>query len=106
MSDLGNANYSETAASNNATPPDGWPDGMNPSDVNNSARENMAGLKRFWDRLNVVKTTGGTSTAYTLTFDVAAAAYYGGERFSFIVNATCGATPTLNINGLGAQQIR
>jgi hypothetical protein len=106
VSDLGSSNYSEAAASNNAMPPDGWPEGMAPSDVNNSAREIMAGTKRFWDRNNSTLTTGGTSTAYTLTYSVAAAAYYNGEEFAFYVNATCGATPTLNINSLGAQNIR
>lgn len=106
MSDLGSANWSETDASNTATPPNGWPEGMNPSDVNNSARANMGGLKRWWDRSNSVKTTGGTTAAYTLTYDVAAASYYDGEEFSFIVNATCGDAPTLSINGVGARQIR
>jgi hypothetical protein len=108
LSDLGSSNYSETAASNNASPPNGWPEGMNPSDVNNAARENMAGTKRFWNRANSVKTTdaGGTSTAYTLTYDVAEAAYYTGQEFSFVVDKTCGATPSLNINGLGAQNLR
>lgn len=106
MSDLGNANWSETDASNNATPPNGWPEGMNPSDVNNAARANMGALKRLYDRQNLVLTTGGTSTAYTLTNAVAQAAYYAGERCSFIVNATCGAAPTLNIDSLGALQIR
>lgn len=106
MADLGATSWSETDASNNAAPPDGWPEGMNPSDVNNSARANMGAEKRWWDRSNAVKTTAGTTTAYTLTYDVAAAAYYDGEEFSFVVNATCGAAPTLNINGLGARNIR
>jgi hypothetical protein len=99
VSEIGSSNYSETAASNNATPPNGWPEGMNPSDVNNSAR----GTKRFWNRANSTRTTdaGGTSTAYTLTYDVAESAYYNGEEFAFYVDKTCGATPTLNINGLG-----
>ena len=68
----------------------------------------MGATKRFWNRNNSVKTTdaGGTSTAYTLTYDVAEASYYTGEEFSFIVDKTCGATPTLNINGLGAQNLR
>jgi hypothetical protein len=106
MSDLGSANWSETDASNTAAVPDGWPEGMNPSGVNNAARANMGGEKRWWNRSNAVKTTAGTSTAYTLTYDVAAAAYYDGEEFSFVVDETCGASPTLNINGLGARQIR
>lgn len=106
MSDLGNANWSETDASNNAAVPNGWPEGMNPSDVNNAARANMGAIKRFWDRANGVKTTAGTSTAYTLSYDVAAASYYDGEEFSFILDETCGATPTLNINALGARNLR
>jgi hypothetical protein len=108
VSDLGSSNYSETAASNNAMPPNGWPEGMAPSDVNNSARENMAGTKRFWDRINPTATTdvGGTTTAYTLTYPVAATSYYNGELFTFYVDKTCGATPSLNINGLGAFNLR
>ena len=106
MSDLGAATWSETDASNTATPPNGWPEGMFPSDVNNSARANMGGEKRWWVRSNSVFTTAGTTTAYTLTYAVAAASYYNGEEFSFIVNATCGAAPTLNINGLGARNLR
>lgn len=37
--------WSTTAASNNSTPPDGFPEGMNPSDVNNAAREVMAAVR-------------------------------------------------------------
>jgi hypothetical protein len=106
MSDLGAATWSETDASNTATPPNGWPEGMFPSDVNNSARANMGGEKRWWVRSNSVFTTAGSSTVYTLTYGVAAASYYDGEEFSFIVDETCGAAPTLNINGLGARNLR
>lgn len=106
MSDLGATTWTEVDSTNNATPPDGWPEGMAPSNVNNSARAEMGGEKRFWVRSNSVFTTAGTTTAYTLTYGQAATAYYDGEEFSFIVNATCGAAPTLNINTLGARQIR
>ena len=40
--------YSTTAASNNSATPDGWPEGMAPSDVNNCAREMMARLREFY----------------------------------------------------------
>lgn len=106
MSDLGSGNWSETDASNNATPPNGFPEGMNPSDVNNSARANMGAIKRFWDRTNSVKTTTGTSTAYVLTYSVAAASYYDGEEHSLVVHVTFGAAPTLNINSIGAKNLR
>jgi hypothetical protein len=106
MADVGASAWSETDASNNATPPDGWPEGQAASTVNDCARANMGAEKRWWNRSNTTQTTGGTSTAYTLTYSVAAAQYWSGEEFAFIVNATCGASPTLNINGLGAKNIR
>lgn len=106
MSDLGSSNYSETDASNTAAVPNGWPEGMQPSGVNNSARAGMGAEKRFWNRINAVKTTAGTTSAYTLTYDAAAAQYYDGEIHSFVVNATNAAAATLNINGLGARQLR
>lgn len=79
---------------------------MFPSDVNNSARANMGGEKRWWVRANPVFTTAGSSTVYTLTYGAAAAAYYDGELHSFVMDETCGAAPTLNINGLGARNLR
>lgn len=107
MSDLGSSNYSEAAASNNQTPPNGWPEGMNPSSVNDSARENMAGTKRWYNKVNPTLTTGGTTTAYTLTsVTQAETAYYAGQVYSFVVNATCGASPSLNIDALGALSLR
>lgn len=41
--------WSATAASNNATPPDGWPENMLPSQVNDTGREMMAAIRRFYD---------------------------------------------------------
>lgn len=40
--------YSTTPASNNSAAPDGWPEGMLPSDVNNSAREMMARVREWY----------------------------------------------------------
>lgn len=51
-------------------------------------------------------TTGGTSTAYTLTPTPALAALTTGHRFNVIPNATAGATPTLAISGLTAKSIK
>lgn len=107
MSDLGNNTYwNEQDASNNAAVPNGWPEGMAPSGVNNSARADKGALKRFWNRNNSTKTTSGSLSVYTLTYDVAAASLYDGEEHSFVLHTTCGANPTLNINGLGAKNIR
>lgn len=38
-------NWSTTAASNSAAPPDGWPEGQAPSTVNDCAREMMASIR-------------------------------------------------------------
>lgn len=47
-------------------------------------------------------TTGGTSTAYTITPSPAITAYAAGQSFFLTFNAACGAAPTLAISGLGA----
>lgn len=52
-----------------------------------------------------VLTTGGTTTAYTLTPSVAIGSYVTGHRFLVKFNATCGASPTINISGLGAKNL-
>lgn len=106
MTDILDANWSEIDASNNAASPAGWPEGMQPSGVNNSARADKGGVKRAFDRIMPIKTTAGSSTVYTLTYDQAQTVYYDGEIHSFVMNAACGAAPTLNINGLGARQIQ
>ena len=41
--------YSTTAASNNSAAPNGWPEGMLPSDVNNCAREGMARVREWYE---------------------------------------------------------
>jgi len=61
--------YSTTAASNNASPPNGWPEGMQPSDVNNCARENMARLREWYQDAGWLELDVGTRTSNT-TFTV------------------------------------
>lgn len=106
MADLGASSWSEIDASNDAVPPSGWPEGMAPSDVNNSARSQMGGEKRWWDRSNATQTTTGTSTAYVLTYAATESALYDGEETSFVVHTSSGPTPTLNRDGLGAKFLR
>lgn len=43
--------WSTTAASNNSNPPNGWPEGMVPSAVNNTARQMMADLRESFEAL-------------------------------------------------------
>jgi hypothetical protein len=52
-------------------------------------------------------TTGGTSTAFTLTPSPVIGAYAAGQRFRVKFNAAnTTTTPTMNINGLGAKNLK
>lgn len=57
------------------------------------------------DSNNVLLTTGGTSTAFTIT-TLPATALITGETFRIKFHATAGATPTLNRDGLGAKSLK
>jgi hypothetical protein len=61
--------WSSIDDSNNQSPPDGWPEGMMPSGVNNSARAMMGGLRRWYERANVCGVVTGTGNAVILTYD-------------------------------------
>lgn len=51
-------------------------------------------------------TTGGTSTAYTLTPNPASGANTTNQRFRVKFNAASGATPTLAVSGLAAKSLK
>jgi hypothetical protein len=62
-----------------------------------------SGLVQFVDIQNqtvTAFTTGGTSTAFTLTPTPAISAYVAGIEFDITFNDACGASPTLQISGL------
>lgn len=104
--DIGNSVWNESDASNTTAAPDGAPEGMSPSGVNDVLRAHQGAIKRAWNHANYTATSGGTSSAMTLTYSVAPAAYYDGEIFSFIAGAAVAAGATLNVNALGAKSIR
>src|SRR5688572_9630328 len=106
MADIGASNWDPTDASNTSAAPDGAPEGMNPSGVNDVLRAHQGATKRFWNRINPTATSAGSSTVYTLTYTPAPGALVGGELFSFVLDETVGAAPTLNINSLGAKNLR
>lgn len=93
------------AANNNSAPPDGFPENMNYSAVNNSAREVMAVLRRHLGDIRGNLVSGGTANAHTLTPAGTYTAYFDGMRFRFEAgNSNTGAT-TLNVSGLGAANV-
>lgn len=101
--------WSRTAASNATADSNvNWAEGMAPSAVNDSARSMMASLAGYRDDIAGAITTGGTSTAYTVTtyqvFDTLA--HLSGQIVAFTPHTTNGATVTLNVDGLGAKPLR
>jgi len=99
--DIGASNWSETDANNNTPAPDGAPEGMFPSGVNDTIRAVMGATKRWYD-WSIPKTTGGTSTAYTLAYSAAPGALLDGMVHVVQFNAANGTASTLNVNSLGA----
>lgn len=96
--------WSNTAGSNNATVPDGWPEGMTSNQINNTARETLAVISRWEKDNNGTVVTSGTQPAYTATLNQSSiAAYYDGLRVCLDFHATnAGGAPTLDLNSIGA----
>lgn len=104
MSDI--HTWSTTAANNNAAVPNGWPEGMAASGVNNAGRELMAAMAKWYKDTNGTLVSGGSSNAFTLTPNRTITAYEGGLSFTFEANhTTTTTTPTLNVSSLGAKTI-
>lgn len=99
--DIGAPNWSEDDNSNVTAAPDGAPEGMAPSGVNNVLRAHQGAIKRFYT-WSIPKPTGGTGSAYTLTYGVAPGALVDGMTHLVQFGAANGNAPTLNVNGLGA----
>lgn len=100
--------WSQTAATNaTADSTVNWAEGQAPSSVNDSARAMMASVAKWRDDLDGI-TTGGTSTAYTVTTNqgFATLTALANHRITIIPNADCGASPTLAVDGLTAKAIQ
>lgn len=102
MADIGASNWNETDASNTTAAPDGAPEGMAPSGVNDVLRAHQGAVKRFYSWQSQ-KTTAGTSSAYILTYSVAPGALVDGMTHLVCFNAANAASATLNVNSLGAK---
>lgn len=85
-----------------------WPEGMAPSQVNDSARGNMAAIAKYRDDISGKLVTTGSSAAYAITsnqgFDTLA--HLDGAMIAFVPHTTSDAAPTLNVDGLGAKPLR
>ena len=99
--DLGASNWNEDDNANTTAAPDGAPEGMAPSGVNNVLRAHQGALKRFYS-WTIPKITGGSGTAYTLSYAVAPGSLVDGMTHLVQFHAVNGASATLNVNTLGA----
>lgn len=99
--------WSGTAASNDSSPPDGAPEGMAPSTVNDVIREVMAAMRRKDADENGTLTTAGGTTAYTVAApNRTIASLAAGLKLRLQFNAVNADSPTLNVNSLGAVALR
>jgi hypothetical protein len=105
----GVVSWSQTAA-NNATADStvNYAEGQAPSSLNDSARAAMASVAKFRDDTNGSITTGGTSTAFTVTTNQSFASLtaLNTHELAFTMHTTSGATPTLSVDSLTAKPIR
>jgi len=99
--------YSVTADDNDSASPNGMPENMSPSGVNNAWRESFARVKRWYEDIQGAKTTTGSSNAYVLAAARTVTAYAAGDAsFMFKANHTCTAAgSTLNVDSVGAKSI-
>lgn len=98
--------WSTTAASNNTASPDGFPEGMAPSGVNDSAREIMAAIAKYRSDTDGVTTSGGSANTQTLAASRVMAAYTAGDLYTFKAGFTNTGAMTLNVDTLGAKAVQ
>ncbi len=84
----------------------GWNGGFVPSTLDDAGRALQGALTRQWYWSNVTATTTGTASAYVVTYSVAPAALYTGQVFRLIAHLASTGAGTLNINSLGAKDIK
>ena len=82
-----------------------FPEGMSPAAVNDGTRGMMAAVAKWRDDISGAGlATGGTPTAYTLVSNQAfdSTAHMAAQTLTVYPHVTNGASPTLNVDALGA----
>lgn len=89
---MGIEDYSTTAANNNSATPNGWPEGMAPSAVNDVGRQMMADIRTWYQDAEWIDwghaPTRGSDTTFTVSGDHESV-YTAGRRVR-VVGATTG----------------
>lgn len=94
------------AANNSDAPPDGWPEGMNYSDVNNVGREGMAVLARFYKDTNGSILSTGAGNTYTLAINRTISTLADGDGFRFRADKANTGSITIDIGTASAEGVR
>lgn len=99
--------WSTAPSSNNAAPPNGWPEGMAAAAVNDTARQMMADLVVEFQKnqVKVLGTVAGTNTI-TAVMTPTLGAYSAGMMVVFTPAITNTGATTLNIDSLGALDVQ
>ncbi len=98
--------WSTTAATNDDVDSTiNWQEGQSPASVNNSARAMMAAVAKWRNDLSGNLVTAGSSTAYTLTTGQGFTSLTDGLFVAARIDEVNGASPTLNVDSLGAKSI-
>ena len=98
--------WSVTAGLNNSSPPNGWPEGMARSAVNDCAREMMAALAKWYQDSNGSLVTAGTGNAYTLATNSVYTALNDIPVLVFRTNRANTGAATLTVDSLAATPLR
>lgn len=97
---------SKTAANNASNIDDvNWAEGQAASSVNDSAREMLADIAEYLDDSGFTLTSGGTTSALTLTTNAGIDSLTNGRRVSFRAGSNANAAATLNVDGEGAKAL-
>lgn len=94
--------WDNAAANNNDAPPNGAPENMAYSAVNDTIREIMAVLSRHHDDDNGSLSLGGTANVLTLTSNATRTSNVRGDRYTVVATLTNTGNTTLNVNSIGA----
>lgn len=100
--------WSQTAANNDdADSAVNYAEGQAPSTLNDAGRGLMSSVAKYRDDTAGSLETGGTTTAYTLTSNqvFASLTEMNGQELAVRFDQANGATPTLNVDSLGAKAI-
>jgi len=103
MPDLSDGSWSEIDSNNNSPPPNGWPEGMLPSGVNDAARADRGALKRFWNRANplqLITPAAGALWRFVTDNPSYPTGYTDGELYCFRPNAAGIGNDQFQVNAL------